>query len=156
MHLAMRRSTRLPLVMRSPTLLATFGALLGVQDPVRPPPRVSMPPSKACSTVIRVVSIRVTRPDGTPVSDAAIRLWPAADTSAVRASQASPGPGQYILFGVDAEVPPPRQPTRFVIEASAPWADRPVRSVMTVGADAAGCFPVRLSGDAHLVLRPRG
>ncbi len=115
-----------------------------------------MPSSKACSTVMRVVSLRVTRPDGTPVSDAVIRLWPATDPSLVQSSQASPGAGQYILFGANAEVPPPRLATRYVIEASAPWADKPVRGVMTVGADTAGCFPVRLSGDAELVLRPRG
>lgn len=141
--------------MRFPTLLATLSVLLGHQDPTRPPQRATMPSSKVCSTVMRVVSIRVTRPDGSPVSDALIRLWPAADPSAVRGHLASPGAGQYVLFGADPEVPPPRQATRFVIEATAPWADKPVRGAMTVGADSAGCFPVRLSGDVHLVLRPR-
>ena len=137
-----------------PTLLALA---LACQPPADPKPvagaRAPVPAGCTCSANLRWVSVRVRRADGTPVTDAAIRVRDARTGRAIATGGQPPmlaASGEYIAVRDGDVRPRPDAPIAVVVEAE--WHGQRRSATLRVGTpDACGCHLQRVGEPTTLV-----
>jgi hypothetical protein len=126
----------------------------GAQEPVRLPIPPSLPRDGqcVCSGSLEFVSLRVRRKDGTPISDATLRVRREDSNEVWRRDDEPVSPGTYVVMQ-DGElalrdVPPTGIPLRVDVR----WKGKTQTArVVVVGRDPCGCHITRLSGASEVV-----
>ncbi|WP_439643451.1 hypothetical protein [Gemmatimonas sp.] len=126
----------------------------GAQEPVRLPIPPSLPRDGqcVCSGSLEFVSLRVRRKDGTPITDATLRVRREDSNEMWRRDDAPISPGTYVVMQDGdlalRDVPPAGIPLRVDVR----WKGKTQTAhVVVIGRDPCGCHITRLSGATEVV-----